>query len=73
MKKIYIECDTIIELAEIKKMLDTVIYDWEKKLILNANLKWRLKDTVHNTPINIEHYKSVLWIDIAIDYSNFTP
>jgi hypothetical protein len=75
MKKIYIECDTIQELVDIKSMLDTMAYDWEEYLILNANLKWRLKDTLSNATDywywDVVNYKTVLWIEVVADITKF--
>lgn len=68
-KKIIIECDDILDVADIKKMLSMYNYNWDKYIILNDNLKSQLKKTVGQATDywfwDVDNYKTILWIEIV--------
>lgn len=68
MKSIYIKWDSIKEILDIKNILDSAGYEWEKRIIMTDDLREDIKSHTGTTNFEKINYeiKTLLWMPVAL-------
>lgn len=69
MQEIYLSCESVYELIDMKNMLDTAGYKWNKTVIMTTSLYFDTKDKYACSTSDIKFtITQILWMDVIPIY-----